>query len=410
MAEDAREFARNGQEISAIESINDEPVIDYLTKYAALNSVGMLEPHADWNQIMYAPAQDISDELNIFNGGGTFYPGDELNFTFANGSTLETFWLAVYNNPDFTGPLTNGSDFFNYFVLGQLPDNYDSVELPPAFQISVQDIPADDVEGEEAADPGFFDLTGGAYPQKPDVSGGALVTGYFLDGISTGVLSLPNFEAFGYGVQRYSDLVDDFITGAKERKLSKVIIDLQQNRGGTSQLAFVTFRQFFPRIEPFSGSRRRSHDHADVLGSTITAWWDGLKLGEGDDKRSHAADEWVVTNRLNAETGKTFTSWKEYFGPKELNGDQFSLTVGICPFPRLKGSLYSILIVDVAQERYDLANQIFDAAAFDGVIPTQFTQGRNRERMEPWSARDIVLVSQGLPLRLWPRFRTHPVT
>lgn len=54
-------------------------------------------------------------------------------------------------------------------------------------------------------------------------------------------------------------------------------------------------------------------------------------------KQELAADEWIIQTRLNAATGNNFTSWQEYEGPVNDNGDTFSLT-----------------------ERYDLANEIFD--------------------------------------------------
>lgn len=306
--------------------------MEYLTKFAALNSVGMVEPHADWNQLMSGPAQDIQGHSNIFSGEATFYPGDALNFTFANGSSLETWWLAVYNNVEYTGPLTTGGDFYNYFVLGLLPASYDPDNTPAAFKFNTSA-----TNSTEPDTKSWYETSSKAYPDDPvivqkdlSIQGGGVITGYFLDDNSTGVLSIPSFSQIGWDIGNFSESISDFITQAQDAGISRVIIDLQQNYGGQAELAFVTFKQFFPDLYPFAGSRRRSHELANVLGSAITGFWNSLSLEDESQqarKYQDIADEWVVTPRLNAETGKNFTSWSEYFGPRAYKGDNFSLTV-----------------------------------------------------------------------------------
>ena len=110
------------------------------------------------------------------------------------------------------------------------------------------------------------------------------------------------------------------------------MIDLQQNRGGTVELAFSTFRRFFPDVEPFAGSRRRSHPLGDVLGEAYTTYFETLSPEDEDTQYNNTlADEWVITPRLNAVSGQEFTSWSEYRGSAEYNGDSFSLTVRHSP-------------------------------------------------------------------------------
>lgn len=325
---------QEGWQPSPIVSINGQDVVSYLTQFAALNSAGTLEPHADWNQLMDAPALDIQGYLPIFSGGATFYPGDELNFTFANGTELPTFWLALYNNQDPTGPLTTGGDFYNYFVLGLLPASFNS-SLADNTTESDNSTSTDNstLTDSSIATTSWFNASAGAYPEyadvfQPDLSveGGGIVTGYFLNDTSTGVLSLPSFSQYDTYIGTFSATVASFIVGAKAANLSRVIIDLQQNSGGDIVLAFDTFKQFFPDLDPFAGSRRRSHQLANVLGATTTAFWDSLPVNN-DTYDAFAADEWVITDRLNAATGMNFTSWQEYFGPVVDNGDTFSLTV-----------------------------------------------------------------------------------
>ncbi|KAL9086788.1 MAG: hypothetical protein Q9165_006935 [Trypethelium subeluteriae] len=357
---------QEGWQPSPIVSINGEDIVAYLTQFAALNSAGTLEPHADWNQLMDTPALDIQGFASIFSGAATFYPGDTLNFTFANGTQVPTYWLAIYNNPDDTGPLETAGDFFNYFVLGFLPASYNGT--------SNSDDSGDDTSGGSSSTTSFFNASSGAYPDNPDivqpdlsVEGGGVLTGYFLNDTSVAVLSVPTFEQAGDDVGTFSQTVADFIGNASKLGLSKVIIDLQQNSGGNDELVFDMFRQFFPTIDPFAGSRRRSHDLANILGGAITGYFD-----ETQDE-TFAADEWVITDRLNAVTGQNFSSWEEYFGPLAYQGDLFSLT-----------------------ERYNLSSEVFDEWAFDGWLPYGYTPDTPVTTSQPFDADNILLLTDGI--------------
>ncbi|KAK1529359.1 peptidase S41 family protein [Colletotrichum costaricense] len=382
-----RDYRDNGTKISAISHINDEPIVDFLTRYAALNSVGMLEPHADWNQIMGNPVQDIIGALNIFAGSGTFYPGDSLNFTYEDPNlnevaVEETYWVAIYNNPDFTGPLTTGGDFYNYFVLGLLPASYSEVPLPPAFgggeplSGTLNPVPQQQRRS-------FYNESQGAFPPNPDVvqnnldatGNGGVVTGYFYEDISTAVLSIPHFDQYGWDIGNFSLAVDTFLEGAQNRSLSKLVIDLTNNYGGTTGLALLLLRDLFPGIDPFAGSRRRSFDMANVLGTATTNYWEGLPTSNSTEFKTKVelvADEWVITSRLNAETNENFTSWQEYEGPRRYNDDEFSLV-----------------------ERYDLSNPYFHQAAFDGWLMTRYIDNKDVGQSPPFDPENIVILTDG---------------
>ncbi|KAK1659934.1 peptidase S41 family protein [Colletotrichum godetiae] len=382
-----RDYRDNGTKISAISHINDEPIVDFLTRYAALNSVGMLEPHADWNQIMGNPVQDIMGALNIFAGSGTFYPGDGLNFTYEDPSLTvnaveETYWVAIYNNPDFTGPLKTGGDFYNYFVLGLLPASYGEVPLPPAFGGGDQSGVIIDIEPQQQRR-SFYNESLKAFPANPDVvqnnldatGNGGVVTGYFYDDISTGVLSIPHFDQYGWDIGNFSLAIDTFLEGAQNRSLSKLVIDLTNNYGGTTGLALLLLRDLFPGIDPFAGSRRRSFDMANVLGSATTNYWEGLPTSnstEFEAKVELVANEWVITSRLNAETNENFTSWEEYQGPRKYNDDDFSLV-----------------------ERYDLSNPYFHQAAFDGWLMNRYIDNEDVGKSPPFKPENIVILTDG---------------
>ncbi|GME24189.1 putative peptidase s41 family protein [Neofusicoccum parvum] len=355
-----------------ITTINGEDAVQFLTKFAALNSAGTLEPHADWNQLMSSPVLDIQGFYNVFSGGATFYPGRNHTFTWADESYLESAWVALYNNPAHTGPLSTGGDFYNYFVLGLVPDSYNESVYP----VPEAD-PDDDSDATDDTLTNWFDASFKAFPSNPDVvqdglssSGGGIVTGYLLNESSTGVLSIPSFDMYGDYIGSFAQAVIGFINQAQAANTSRIVIDLQQNLGGQSLLAYDTYKRFFPDGDAYRGSRRRSHEMANTLGRATTNYWDSLEPGTADYDNFYqllAADEWVVTDRLNADTGANFSSWAEYYGPRTYHGDAFSLT-----------------------ERYNLSSIVFSESAFDGwSLPSEYPD-------QPWDASDIVLLTDGL--------------
>jgi hypothetical protein len=338
---------REGWELSPITKINGEDVIEYLTKFAALQAFGNVESHADWNQLMANPALDIQGYSNIFGGEVSFYPGNELNFTLANTTTLNTSWIALYNGPSYTGPLTTGGDFYNFFALGLAPASYEAAPTSTIDSVSSA-TPGSSVkrsvpkvfQKREESTPSWYNESNFAYPDNPDIfqpnlsiTGGGILTGYFLEDISTAVLSIPSFGQYDTDQGTFTPTIANFIASATEKKMTRVIIDLQQNTGGDISLAINTSKQFFPNIDLFGGSRKRNHYLANILGETLTAWWDGLDPTNDDDTYFHysyAADEWVVTDRINAATENTFRSWEEYSVPQIFMDDSFSMTVSLC--------------------------------------------------------------------------------
>jgi hypothetical protein len=366
---------------SPIATINGTEVIEFLTRYAALNSWGYVEPHAEWNDLMSHPTLDIQGGLTILSGSGTFYPGDNLTITFENNTDpLELSWLAIYNEPaNATGPLTTGGDFYNYFVLGLLPESFNDTQEATESTEEVTD------PTPEGAPGNWTEASYGAFPENPNVTQldlgvyhDGIISGYFYEGISTGVLSIPSFDAVPDSIGNWSSAVTEFIRDASAAGLNKVIIDLERNSGGATLLAYLTFKLFFPDLAPFGGSRRRSFDVANTLGSATTEWWTALDEDDVADqytKYDSAANEWVIADRLNAASGQNFSSWSEYQGPVVDNEDRFSLI-----------------------EQYDLANPTFDQAAFDQWYPTMYLPNRTdwpfQERH--WNPEQIVLLTDGL--------------
>ncbi|MCJ1261797.1 hypothetical protein MMC22_001665 [Lobaria immixta] len=370
-----------GWEPSAIATINGEDATQYLSQFAALNSMGNLEPHADWNQLMSSPALDILSSYSIFEGDTTFYPGKSIALTFENGTQLDPQpWLAYYNSQGDTGPLATGGDFYNFFVLGLYPASYDPDSPSPSseFDAATSSIPIDESSASDPPQPTTTSWLGlsDAYPPNPDISqpslsAGGVLTGYFLHEIQTAVLSIPSFEAYDDDIIYFTVTISKFLEKSKAAGMKKILIDVQQNSGGNTFLAIDAFKQFFPDIDPFGGSRLRAHPAADVLGNTFTQDWDTPGLNQSY-YYSLSVNEWVATDLLNADTGRNFTSWGEFYGPHMYDGDYFTTS-----------------------QRYNLSSSIYDVMA-SGAIVVYGYGNRPATSPQPYASEDIAILSDGI--------------
>ncbi|KAI9685014.1 MAG: hypothetical protein M1822_005406 [Bathelium mastoideum] len=367
---------------SAIVTVNGMAANDYVSSFASQQSFGMLEPHADWNQVMTSPAQEIFG-LNSFSEAAPFYAGDQMNLVFENGSTAQNRWLALFGSPGFTGPLETGGDFYNFFVLGLYPANFNATFAAyySNSNLSSGNPTLDADDGDDDTEPQTsWCKDSPAYPcdtmtyQKDlgQFSNGAL-TGYFLENISTAVLSLPSFEQYADSIDTFSQAVIDFVGNATKRHAKTVIVDLQQNAGGEVSLAFWLFDKFFPNTRPFAGSRMRSHQDANIVGDTFTSHFQTLPVDPSNETfQDYQGSEWVVTDRINALTGDNFTSWAQYYGPHYYNGDNFTLV-----------------------QQYDLSNPLFVEAALDIQLDSCF-YNRSCSESRPWNSTDIVILTDGI--------------
>ncbi|KAL1800496.1 hypothetical protein ACET3X_000838 [Alternaria dauci] len=353
LKEDVLAAAKEGYEASPVTKINGIDAIEYLTTLIAPNSDGYVEPHADWNSLLSSPAKDIQGYLSVFQRL-PLYPGANLTFTFENNTSLDTIWLAMYAETGLTGPLTTPGDFYNYFVLGLIPAEFDPNAVPsPSWWPADYNISFEEDEVAPDPEPGFDCSTPegpavnwcnvtngeiGAYPNDPivvqndmSITGAGAMSGYILDDISTGILSIPSFYQDNLSVFYFFNAIDEFIGNATAKGIKRVVIDLQQNAGGLVLLALTTFQQIFPEMPPYTGSRIRNHRWADILGTAYTDWWQSLDP-DSLESQEYAASEWVAVNRINAATGRNFASWAEYFGPVLDRNDAFSrtLTDGLC--------------------------------------------------------------------------------
>ncbi len=384
---------------SAVSSINGRDPTEYLTQFAATNAGGTIEPNADWNQLMSNPVGDVLNLLSAFEGSTIFYPGANISFVFENGTTYDDLpWLAGYSdNFDADTPaLSSGQDLYDYFVLGVIPTDISAAATSTlsaaasstvaAAATSSTDSLSDDGSTvtsiptpSASATPSSWSYA--PFPSNPVVAqpnlgldNGGVVTGYFLNDGVTAVLSIPSFEVTGEAVLSFSTTIGDFISQTKAAGLTRIIIDLQRNQGGSDLLAIDAFKQFFPSMDPFNAARLRANDFGDALGNTFTTYFNTQQIN-ASFYEALSAEVWVASVYLNAATGANFTSWPEFFGPHPDHGDQFTTI-----------------------QRDNLSSIIFDENATDdsdsssGIVIYGYGN-RSATAPQPFSADQIILLS-----------------
>lgn len=214
---------------------------------------------ADWNLLTRTPAMQIMGYRSAFTVDGYFYPGENISTIYENGTEYNVPWLARYTSPGFTGPLETGGDFYNFVVLDLLPASYNesyAQYLNSSNSDDESQQSARRVKRDTSAPENWHD-TSSAYPTDTINSQADLrlvlpgyITGYFLEDISTAVVSIPSFDIYGDDDTSFERAIVDFVNNATARNATKLVIDLQQNFGGYESLAFEAIRQLFPSIYP----------------------------------------------------------------------------------------------------------------------------------------------------------------
>ena len=386
---------------SAVVEINGVEASKFLEDFAASNVQGYIEPNADWNNLMSSAASDVQNVLSTFEGSSIFYPGDTITFKFENGSDSgELPWLAQFSpfsNPADAPLITTGQELYDWYVLGvdSTPDNFndpttasvipsatptdtsgasDSSTSPTATSDSSTAPSSTSATDYPSTPTGWPSI---AYPADPIVAqpglgeiNGGVVTGYILNDKVTAILSIPSFIVNSENAATFSTTVQDFLIKSKAAGCTRVIIDVQRNTGGGDLLATDTFKQFFPNIDPFGAGRLRAAKTADDLGNTFTQYYDTHLQSEMEnpDYLTLSANAWVATDYLNAQTGRNFSSWPEYFGPHSEHADLFTTV-----------------------QRDNLSSPIYTEAAAGLVV---YGYGnRTINTTQPFKAEDVIILS-----------------
>ena len=387
---------------SAISKINGNDTIEFLSAFAAINSPGNVEPHGDWNGLMSSGAGDVQGIYSAFEGNTIFYPGENITFTFENGTVLDSIpWLAQFSDLIINSPpiLSSGQDFYEYFVLGTDPPSDAAAAATTTGEVAAATSSATasisnaaaattTVDGGDASATGTPDATPSSwdeipFPTNPVISqpnlgllSGGVITGYFLNDGVTAVISIPSFDVTSEAVLSFSTTIGQFLNQSKAAGLTRFIVDVQRNAGGSELLATDAFKQFFPSIDPFGGSRLRANPMADALGNTLTKYYTETQDIDPDFYDELSADIWVAPVYINAETGQNFTDWPEFFGPHPDHGGQFTT---------IQRNNLSSIIFDVNASGDDEDNS-------NGIVVYGFGN-RSSTSPQPYAAEQIVILT-----------------
>jgi hypothetical protein len=199
--------------------IDGNPVTDTLL-YESETTTNYQDPDPNYNSLFFTPATQLAEKGDEnLNGPAHYFGFSSANttFTFANVTTLIMSNIAKSKH-SFVG-LTSGDAVFSAF------------ELPPTSTPS--------------ATPSATSSAGTApitsvplYPSPVVLHPKAYVGGYFLPNSTVAVLSINSFESLdlmdiALGDQQQQNVIQTFLAKAKAAGMTRLIIDLSGNGGGS---------------------------------------------------------------------------------------------------------------------------------------------------------------------------------
>ncbi|KAL2061304.1 hypothetical protein VTL71DRAFT_7577 [Oculimacula yallundae] len=288
--------------ISPVTLINDQKAEEFLRDYARKYAIGTIEPHADYNSVMYNAARHLGTggvQSSPFGIGFNYLGSDTMNITFANGTEKSGNWQAAAQQ-NLTGIVT-GEDLYEAIVAPQ--------PITPSRPLGVSEVNQ------------TLPALGAPYPSpiivQEGLGFGGFISGYFLNETSLAVLSITSFLMPGELAESAQDTVQQFLREAKQAGMKKLVIDLQGNGGGTVLLGIDLFKQLFPTDEPYIGSRLRAHSSLDTIGRTIGSLVGAETLALGSP--------FYFGNSVDMD-GQDFSDWADYYGPYQSHGDFYTAT------------------------------------------------------------------------------------
>ncbi|OJD31513.1 peptidase s41 family protein [Diplodia corticola] len=341
---------------SAVLKIDDEDAATYLKKIGQYGS--LQDPDALFNNLMYSLPQiqlgSTGASTGMFSGGGRgrwVYPGPTTKLDFANGTsqTFENFARVLVSFRNVENGTALGERYFLYdsgataHAMAMAADAKDKSRIQAA-NMNV-DEPQDDTSVNQmnvhvaaAADaaatttravtratpaPGF--------PTPVIFQKNNLIAGYYLEGEGyedIAVLSVPSFVSSSYAELDFQRIGTAFILGAKAAGKTKLIIDLSANGGGTILQGYDMFKQLFPSILPYGGTRFRAHETLDLLGQKFSYLSEGFPREPEIVQENYTMAD-IVSSVFNYRTDadvdyKPFTSWAEKYGPHANEYDNFT--------------------------------------------------------------------------------------
>lgn len=332
--EDVDALAAGSSKVSDISSINGQKPYDFLIANAYsqyIDTDGRLN-----SQFAHGDTQNSGgfDQQQTFQGGTT-------NITWSNG-TQASFTNIATTQYDFSR-IADGPSFFRAFCTGAVSGaqvtlgNTKERSTSPGLLGPVPRIPTGIYHRRSKRQT----IPTGTYASPVAEASSGVVAGYFLNGNGyddIAVLKIISFSNPGDGDDGvfnndFQSTVSSFLSQCISKKKQKLIIDLRENGGGSTDLLLDTFMQLFPDQEPFSGQRYRATDAFVKIGNIV------------DDIHNDAAKARKYTQitrqsimdagdfrywawwQFRTADGENFSSWDQFNGPLKLNNDEFTTTM-----------------------------------------------------------------------------------
>ncbi|KAL5325004.1 hypothetical protein ACEPPN_006126 [Leptodophora sp. 'Broadleaf-Isolate-01'] len=335
-------------EPSYIVSVNGIPVSDYLQYIAQTNS-DFQDPDAIYNQLFYSIPFNQQNSGNIFSSGAYSFgfTNDTSVYKFADGKSrhLPNFAVASSN---FTG-VTDGPSLFT------------AVELPRTTTSTASETTSTSAMQTSTASPSSTTSILG-YPTPIAMQPEGYTAGYFLEDGVTAVLVMTAFESSDEsedGNVNQQTAIQHFLSECELNNKTKLIVDVSANGGGSVFNGYDAFKQLFPSLTPFGGSRFRSTPVVNFVGTVFT---------ESDVYNETLSSDYQTQSEVDVNLHH-FSNWNALGGPYLIHGDNFT-----------------------AEMRYNLSDPIVESG--NGIIVSGYL---NNTDILPqvFASEDIVVLYDG---------------
>ncbi|OLN83741.1 hypothetical protein CCHL11_08739 [Colletotrichum chlorophyti] len=300
-----------GYNASDVKSFASTPIVDYLGQRSADNSQDH-DPDAAYNEQLYSAASSNMLKNNYSRRYEHTILPDESIIEFSNGTNVTVVNTARLL-ANFSG-ITSGEDVHQRF-----------------------EVPRNGAREEGVADErvtGFVPELE-AYPEPFVVHEDKYVSGYLFNDSSledTAVLAVNMFITQNFDPSRDGNLsitesilrdpldfvrvVGEFAETSRSQNKSKLIIDLQGNPGGLITNVMALYATLFPEVaqEGHMNLRARAHPAFAWLGKSFEEQGADLNSMQYPIGWAGYIDEDL----------KNFTSWEDFYGPEEINGEEYT--------------------------------------------------------------------------------------
>jgi hypothetical protein len=344
---------------SAVTKIDGKDVVQFLQDEAENNSYH--DPDTRWNSMFYMQA---AANLGSFVNP-RLYPGPNTTLTFENGTERSYGNAAITQYAEAFQDIQTGQDFYDVFVkLQSSSKKFKKRETPHRIPQQLYH-PRDILRGSTPL----------LYPE-PIISHSAEsvdLAGYFIN-TTTGTIGVLMSQTFSTDTneesREYQSVIENYISEAKSRNITKHVIDVRGNGGGRVFLGYEMYLQFFPSQEPQLLSRIRASEGNKILGEHVSEY----KQTQADMRLyldPHNYNMWLDADM------KPFDNWSDMLGDNTFNNDSFT----------------SLL-------KYNLSDPLLTSSDEFGIGLTLTSHGDNKTKsttpQDPFTNTDIVILTDGI--------------